>query len=45
MPNQTPEEKARYYIDKQLFDCGWDVQSKSKILFYTVDQSMPKLAH
>ncbi len=31
MPNQNPEQIARDNIDRQLIDCGWMVQSKSKI--------------
>lgn len=31
MTNQNPEQIARDQIDKQLLDCGWVVQSKSKI--------------
>jgi type I restriction enzyme R subunit len=31
MTNQNPEQIARDQIDKQLFACGWVVQSKSKI--------------
>jgi type I restriction enzyme R subunit len=31
MTNQNPEQKARDHIDKQLLDCGWLIQDKSKI--------------
>lgn len=31
MPNQNPEQIARDQIDKQLSDCGWLIQDKSKI--------------
>lgn len=31
MSNQNPEQKARDHIDKQLLDCGWLIQDKSKI--------------
>ena len=31
MTNQTPEQKARDEIDKQLVSAGWIVQSKDKI--------------
>lgn len=29
--NQNPEQIARDHIDKQLLDCGWLIQDKSKI--------------
>lgn len=31
MTNQNPEQIARDLIDKQLLDCGWIIQNKSKI--------------
>ena len=31
MTNQNPEQLARDHIDKQLLDCGWLIQDKSKI--------------
>ena len=31
MTNQNPEQIARDHIDKQLLDCGWLIQDKSKI--------------
>jgi type I restriction enzyme R subunit len=31
MTNQNPEQIARDHIDKQLLDCGWHIQDKSKI--------------
>ena len=31
MLNQNPEQIARDHIDKQLLDCGWLIQDKSKI--------------
>jgi len=31
MTNQTPEQRARDLIDKQLTASGWIVQSKDKI--------------
>ena len=31
MPNQSPEQKARDEIDKQLKACGWLIQDKSRI--------------
>jgi type I restriction enzyme, R subunit len=31
MTNQSPEQIARDHIDKQLLDCGWLIQDKSKI--------------
>ncbi len=31
MANQNPEQIARDEIDKQLIDCGWVIQHKSKI--------------
>jgi len=31
MSNQNPEQTARDHIDKQLLDCGWLIQDKSKI--------------
>ncbi len=31
MPNQNPEQIAQDQIDKQLSDCGWLIQDKSKI--------------
>lgn len=31
MINQNPEQIARDHIDKQLLDCGWLIQDKSKI--------------
>ncbi len=31
MPNQNPEQIARDQIDKQLSNCGWLIQDKSKI--------------
>lgn len=31
MSNQNPEQIARDHIDKQLLDCGWLIQDKSKI--------------
>jgi type I restriction enzyme R subunit len=31
MTNQNPEQIARDYIDKQLLDCGWVIQDKTKI--------------
>ncbi len=31
MANQNPEQIARDHIDKQLIDCGWIIQDKSKI--------------
>lgn len=31
MPNQNPEQIARDNIDRQLIDCGWNIQSKSTI--------------
>lgn len=31
MHNQNPEQLARDYIDKQLIDCGWLIQNKTKI--------------
>lgn len=30
-PNQNPEQKARDHIDRLLIECGWLVQSKSKL--------------
>ena len=33
MINQNPEQIARDHIDKQLLDCGWLIQDKSKINF------------
>lgn len=29
--NQTPEQKARDNIDKQLIQCGWVIQDKNTI--------------
>ena len=31
MSNQNPEQLARDKIDKQLYACGWLVQSKSNM--------------
>jgi type I restriction enzyme R subunit len=31
MTNQNPEQIARDHIDKQLLECGWHIQDKSKI--------------
>lgn len=31
MTNQNPEQIARDHIDRQLLDCGWLIQDKSKI--------------
>lgn len=31
MTNQNPEQLARDHIDKQLLDCGWLIQDKTKI--------------
>jgi len=31
MTNQNPEQIARDHIDKQLLDCGWVIQDKTKI--------------
>jgi type I restriction enzyme, R subunit len=31
MTNQNPEQLARDQIDKQLIECGWIIQAKSKI--------------
>ncbi len=33
LPNQFPEQKARDNIDRQLLQCGWNVQDKGKINF------------
>lgn len=31
MANQNPEKIAKYYIDKQLHACDWQIQDKSKL--------------
>lgn len=34
MSNQTPEQKARDRIDKQLTACGWRIQGKNRIYLH-----------
>lgn len=36
MSNQTPEQRARDRIDKQLTACGWSIQDKNRINLHAV---------